>query len=189
MTLGSRSQERFWIAVTVRFAFGFMFLIAAINIFFHQWDSTASVIGNVGKIPENLKAFAEIQTKGYADTWLDIKFPYGAVNPQTGATDSAVEVTMTVMRGFVMAMPVVFIFLAAFLLSGFMFRAALRFSAIYLVMLGLGKYVTDFKTGVTPTTLQDFVYAMFITLALFVLSKEEAPARAEVEEREEVAVR
>ena len=33
MTFGNRDKERFWIALTVRFAFGMMFLMAALNIF------------------------------------------------------------------------------------------------------------------------------------------------------------
>ena len=189
MTLGSRNQERFWIAVTVRFAFGFMFLIAAINILFLKWDEKVGIVKNIPNIPESLTSFADIQTKSYENTWLDLKFPYGEVNKDTGTTDSAVPVGMDIMKGFVMAMPFVFLVLSALLLSGFLLRPALRFSAIYLVMLGLGKYVVDFKNGVTPTTLQDFVYAMFITLALFVLSKEEAPARVEAPAREEAAVR
>ena len=79
---------------------------------------------------------------------------------------------MGVVKGFLYAMPFVFALLSVLLLTGFFLRPTLRFSAIFLVLLGLGKYLTDFKTGTTLTTLQDFVYAFFIVFALFALSKE-----------------
>ena len=186
MVLGSRDTERFWIALTVRFAFGFMFLIAAMNILFFKWDDAVSVGENFSRIKANVTAFVDIQTKGYEDSWVNVKYQGGAVAPATGTT-TAVPIGMTCFKVFVAAMPVVFFILSVLLLSGLFLRPALRASAIYLILLGLGKYLVDFKTGVTQTTLQDFMYAMFITLTLFVLSKENTPVREEVQE--EVAAR
>ncbi len=182
MVLGSRNRERFWTALTVRFAFGFMFLIAAINILFLDWQENLPLAQNFAKIPDNLTAFADLQWKSYETSWINIKIPYGEKDPATGASRDVAKVGMMGIRWFLIAMPFVFLVLSFFLLTGLFLRPALRASAIYLVMLGLGKYLVDFKTGVTQTTLQDFLYAMFITLALFVLSKEDVPAAVEAEE-------
>lgn len=173
MVLGSRDRERFWIALTVRFAFGFMFLIAAVNIFFMDWQENLSFAENFANINASLKTFAESQSKPYEASWINVKIPYGEKDPVTGAPVSVAPVGMTAIRWFLFAMPFVFLVLSIFLLTGIFLRPALRASAIYLVLLGLGKYLTDFKSGVTMTTLQDFLYAMFITLALFTLSKED----------------
>jgi hypothetical protein len=187
MVLGSRDRERFWIALTVRFAFGFLFLIAAINILTLSWSETASLSENIQKVGTSLDSFAAIQSKYYESSWMNVKIDYGAINPTTGASENQLQLGMLVIRYFLFSMPFVFAFLSFLLITGIFYKAALRLSALYLVMLGLGKYVVDFKTGMTLTTLSDFTYAMFICLALFTLSKEQAPARGE--EVEEVPVR
>ncbi len=187
MRLGSRDRERFWIALTVRFAFGFMFLIAAINILFLNWQESQTIAQNVGRIGESLKSFADIQSKSYETSWMNIKIDYGQSDPVTGAPKEQMQLGMIVIRYFLYSMPVVFAVLSFLLITGILLRPALRLSALYLVCLGLGKYVVDFKTGMSFTTLMDFTCAMFIVLALFTLSKEESPAR--VEEIEEVPAR
>jgi len=178
MVLGDRDRERFWIALTVRFAFGFMFLIAAVNIFYSDWNPTLSGFGNASA---NLKAFVDGLSKPYETSWVNFKLQ-GDVDPKTGAPGAQTQLGLSVVRAFLYAMPFAFTALAALLLTGLFFRPALRASAILLVLLGLGKYLTDFRSGNTVTTLQDFMYASFITLALFVLSKEK-PADPEAETR------
>jgi uncharacterized membrane protein YphA (DoxX/SURF4 family) len=182
MVLGRRHRERFWTALTVRIAFGFMFLIASMNILFLDWDESKTPSENFSKIPANVTTFSDAQAKAYETTWINAKFPYGEKDPQTGAVKESPQIGLVAIKAFLMAMPFILLVLSLLLLTGLFLRPALRLSAIYLVLLGLGKYIVDFKTGVTATTMQDFLYAMFITLALFVLSKEDVPARVEVEE-------
>lgn len=171
MVLGSRDRERFWIALIVRFAFGFMFLIAAINIFFSSWNEDASIMANATK---NVGDFVDGLSKPYETSWVNIKLQSSTVEPSTGAPRDVNELGIKVVRGFLYGMPFVFAVLSILLLTGLFVRPALRASALFLVVLGLGSYLRDFKSGSTLTTLQDFMYAMFITLALFTLSKEPA---------------
>jgi uncharacterized membrane protein YphA (DoxX/SURF4 family) len=181
MVLGRRNRERFWIALTVRIAFGFMFLIASMNIFFNDWEESKTFSENFSKIPANLTTFSDSQSKAYETTWINAKFPYGEKDPQTGATKEAPQIGLTAIKWFLMAMPFILLALSLLLLTGLFLRPALRLSAIYLVLLGLGKYLVEFKSG-GATTMQDFLYAMFITLALFVLSKDDVPAQVAAEE-------
>jgi len=183
MVLGRRHRERFWTALTVRIGFGFMFLIASMNILFLDWEESKGFAENFKKIPANLTTFSEAQSKAYESSWINLKIPRGEIDPATGAPkDPPIPVGMKAIQGFLIAMPFVLLALSLLLLTGILLRPALRLSAIYLVMLGLGKYLVDFKSGSTATTMQDFLYAMFITLALFVLSKEDAPVQVEAEE-------
>ena len=156
MRLGNRDHERFWIALTVRVAFGFLFLIAAINIVFSDWNDNVGKLDNAKNGVEN---FVTKISKPYETSWVNVKI---------GGT----EIGIVFVKFFLSAMPFIFLTLSFFLLTGLLLRPALRASALFLVLFGLGKYVTDFSSGNTITTLQDFMYAMFITLALFVLSKE-----------------
>jgi hypothetical protein len=168
MKLGDRDRERFWIALTVRLGFGFMFLIAAVNIFFSDRDPDKSLGENAAT---NLNAFVDGLSKPFESTWINVKY-HSETNPETGAPAKETAIGMMVISAFLYAMPFVFSVLSLLLITGLLLRPALRASAIFLVLLGLGKYLTDFRTGNTLTTLQDFLYAMFISLALFVLSKE-----------------
>lgn len=181
MVLGRRHRERFWTALTVRIAFGFMFLIASMNIFFNDWEEGKTFPENFAKIPANLTGFTDAQSKPYETSWINIKIPRGEKDPATGASPEVLELGMIAIKGFLKAMPFVLLVLSLLLLTGIFLRPALRLSAIYLVLLGLGKYLVEFKSG-GATTMQDFLYAMFITLALFVLSKEDAPAAVVAEE-------
>ena len=162
MVLGNRDHERFWIALVIRFAFGFMFLIAAMNILFSEWSPQKDFFENAGT---NLPAFVDGLSKPYEASWVNFKL-------------FQKDLGIGVVRGFLYAMPFIFTVLSILLLTGLWYRIALRASAIFLVLLGLGKYLTDFRSGNTVTTLQDFMYAMFITLALFTLSKEPAEGEA-----------
>ncbi len=168
MVLGDRDRERFWIALTVRTAFGLMFLIAAINIFFFDFKDKSFTTDLV----VNLRSNVEGLSKPYENSFLNVKIHSWQTDPQTGAPAEETQLGLIFIRGFLYAMPFVFSVLSVLLLTGLFLRPALRLSAIYLVLLGLGKYVIDFSSGTTITTLQDFMYAMFITLALFVLSRE-----------------
>jgi hypothetical protein len=163
MVLGDRDRERFWIALTVRVAFGMMFLIAAVNIFFADPGA---------KVFENLDSFVNTLSKPFETSWVNAKFHSWGIDPQTGAPSREYQVGMPIIQGFLYAMPFIFSVLSILLLTGLFLRPALRASAIFLVLLGLGKYLTDFRSGNTVTTMQDFLYAMFITFALFVLSRE-----------------
>ena len=173
MVLGSRNRERFWIALTVRFGFGFLFLIAAINILFLEWSESKTIRENFENIPASLQTFADIQSKYYETSWMNFKVNTGPVDPITGAGEQT-QIGMMGIKLFLKSMPFVFLGLSVFLLTGIFWRLALRLSAFYLVMLGIGKYVVDFRTGQTLTTLQDFTFAMFIFLALFILSREDS---------------
>ncbi len=179
MALGSRNRERFWIALIVRFAFGFMFLIASINIFFSGWQEGSSFKENFQQIGPNLTSWTDLMSKPYEETWINIKIHSSEVDAATGAPAKQTEVGMMIVRGFLYAMPFIFLVLSLFILTGLFYRMALRLSALFLVMLGLGKYLVDFKTGTTLVTLQDFMYAMFITMALFVLSREDSSPQGE----------
>jgi len=167
MVFGNR--ERFWIALIVRFAFGFMFLTSAINIFVSDWDPNLTAIQNS---KQNLRSFVNNLSRPYQDSWINIKYSSREKDPATGAPARVTEIGMAIVRAFLYAMPFIFALFSVLLLTGFFLLPALRGAALFLVLLGLGKYLTDFKSGNTLTTLQDFTYAMFITLALFALSRE-----------------
>ncbi len=174
MTIGNRAWDRFWILLTVRIAFGFMFLISAMNIFFYEWDEKKTKLENFSNNLETV--FVEGLSKPFGDSWINLKIPYGKPDPATGARKVA-DLGLMVVKAFLRAMPFIMAVLSILLLTGLFVRPALRASAIFLVLLGLGKYLTDFKSGSTITTLQDFMYAMFITIALYTTSKE--PEEAE----------
>jgi hypothetical protein len=105
--------ERFWIAFILRFAIGFLFLFASLNIF------------SVG--PEK---FADDLSKGFANTWMaDIE-----MGGYTG---------LDATKKFLYAMPFILGGLSVPILTGIFLRPALRASALLLVMLGLGKYLQN----------------------------------------------
>jgi len=107
--------ERFWIAFILRFAIGFLFLFAALNIF------------NYG--PEK---FAADLSKGFQNTWL--------ANLDTG---SGSYTGLDLVTYFLMGMPYVLGGLSIPILTGIFLRPALRLGALLLVMLGLGKYLQN----------------------------------------------
>jgi hypothetical protein len=184
MVLGSRDRERFWISLIVRFAFGFMFLTAAINMFFLSWDESLPWQKNLttDKVKTSLNDFVALQSKAYETSWLNIKVNTGEVDLATGTSTEQLQLGMLGIQYFLYSMPFVFILLSTMLLTGIFLRTGLRLSALYLVMLGIGKYIVDFKTGITMTTFSDFTYALFICMALFATSKESSLSRVEVEE-------
>lgn len=103
--------ERFWIAFILRFAIGFLFLFAALNIF-----------------TEGPESFSKKVSGGYSNTWIaDIE-----VGGVTG-----LECT----EKFLFAMPFLLAGLAVPILTGIFLRPALRLAAILLVILGLGNYL------------------------------------------------
>lgn len=173
MTFGNRDNERFWIALIVRFAFGMMFLIASLNIFTYfdktdppdNPDRTAMeyVRGSLDNFVKDLKA-------PYEATWMNFKWSTYPVEADTklGAT-VGVPIGIHFIEWFLYAMPFVFLLLSICLLTGLAYRFALRASAFYLVMLGLGKYVV----GDSATTAQDFIFAAFICVALFLSARED----------------
>jgi hypothetical protein len=107
--------ERFWIAFILRFAIGFLFLFAALNIF------------NYG--PEK---FAADLSKGFQNTWL------ATLEIQQGGYTG-----LDLVSYFLQGMPYVLAGLSVPILTGIFLRPALRLGALLLVMLGLGKYLQN----------------------------------------------
>jgi hypothetical protein len=105
--------ERFWIIFILRFAFGFLFLFAAINIFTYG-------VGN----------FAKDLSEGFASTWLGTL----AVGKYTG---------MQFITGFLYAAPYIMAALSVPILTGIFARPALRLGALLLLCFGLGKYIQN----------------------------------------------
>lgn len=174
MKFGNRDSERFWISVIVRFAFGFFFLIAALNIFTYYDTKDPppdEAQMSVTFLTKSVTSFAADLKTPYEYTWLNFKWTGWPleVNPETNAP-VAVDLGIHAVEYFLMAMPFIFLLLAILLLTGLWYRLALRLSAFYLVILGLGKYVT----GDSATTAQDFIYAAFICIGLFLSAKEPA---------------
>ncbi len=163
-----RQREAFWIELTVRFAFGFLFIIAALNIFtYHDTKNPPPDIGRLEFLQNSLTGFATDLSKPYEYTWLNFKWRFwpAEINPETNARET-IDLGINVVQAFLYAMPFVFTILGFCLLSGVALYPALRLSAIFLVMLGLGKYIT----GDSSTTADDFIYAAFILIALYMTS-------------------
>ncbi len=172
MNFGNRDNERLWIALIFRFAFGFLFLFAAINIFTY-YDTKAPAqenrdlsFANIGK---SLSDSVTELSAPYENTWLNFKWKWWPAEYDE-ATKSyiAKDIGMPFIHGFVFVMPFIFLGLAICLLTGFGARVGLRFGALYMVVLGLGKYAT----GDTVTTAQDFLYAALLCLGLFLTARE-----------------
>jgi hypothetical protein len=105
--------ERFWIAFILRFAIGFLFLFAALNIFNYGPDK-----------------FSADLSKGFQNTWLANL----ELGPKTG---------LDIVTYFLHGMPYVLAGLSVPILTGIFLRPALRLGALLLVMLGLGKYLQN----------------------------------------------
>jgi hypothetical protein len=100
----------------------------------------------------------------YEASWLNFKWKGWPLKPDeaTNSVESK-DIGIEAVKGFLYAMPFIFLILALMLLTGIAHRFALRVAALYLVILGIGKYVT----GDPATTAQDFVFAGFCCLGLF----------------------
>ena len=172
MNFGNRDNERLWIALIFRFAFGFLFLFAAINIFTYYdtkeppQENRDLSFANLGK---SLSDFEKDLSAPYADTWLNFKWKWWPIEYDEALKGrTSRDLGMPMIRWFVYVMPFIFLGLAICLLTGFGARVALRFGALYMVILGLGKYAT----GDTVTTAQDFLYAALLCLGLFLTARE-----------------
>lgn len=194
--------ERFWISFILRFAFGFLFLIAAINIF-----STG------GPHDFGPHRFAMNLSKSFSSGWMgnllpevEITIPQpepaskkkantaGAAEGAPAAPvagDGAEKPAAAPARNkgktekvhptyfFLLGLPFVFAALAVPILLGIFLRPALRLGAILLVMLGLGKYIAD-STDLS-TTANDFFFAFLICVGLYFLGQQDRQAKLELE--------
>lgn len=163
MSAGYLDRERFWIALTIRVAFGLMFLIAALNIFTYPKTADKPL---PTKYLQNVNAFAADLKQPYQQSWANIKWPWGKKMETDPTTRETVDVGIICIEWFLLAMPFIFACLAFCLLTGLFLFPALRFSAVYLVILGLGKYIVNDSA----TTAQDFIYAGFILVGLYMAS-------------------
>ena len=160
--------ERFWIKFILRLAFGFLFLIAALNIFSYGGPNDFG--------PD---AFAKGLAGGFQSTWLGGVFAWIA-----GALPKSWSSVSQVIREFpyyfMYGMPFVFAVLSVPILTGIWLRPALRLGAIYLVLLGLGKYIST-PTDLS-TTAADFLFALLICFGLYFLGQEAKEKEAELEQ-------
>lgn len=137
--------ERFWIIFILRFAFGFLFLIAAINIFTYGVDN-----------------FATELSQGFADTWV-AKIEIGEAEGGEAAFTG-----MAFVEFFLYAAPWIMAVLCVPILTGILARPALRLGAILMICFGLGKYVQQD----IATTAADFLFAFIICAGLYFMSLE-----------------
>ena len=105
--------ERFWIIFILRFAFGFLFLFAALNIF---------TFG----VPEFSAQLAE----GFKETWF-------------GKLELAGYTGLDVCKLFLFGAPWLMAALSVLILTGIFVRPALRIGALLLLCFGLGKYMQN----------------------------------------------
>ncbi len=187
MKFGYRDRERFWITLIVRLAFGLLFLIAAVNIFTY-YDKKGSAPEVEKKLAEYVKKeepwllkkdlmyihmmltpFAEDLSKPYESTWINFKWKWWpAPENKEAGTVIAEDLGIKGVWWFLYAMPFIFSLLAVCLLTGLFLRPAMRLSAIFLVLLGVGKYIA----GDHVTTAQDFLYAAFLCIGLYMASED-----------------
>lgn len=106
--------ERFWIAFILRFAYGFLFLFAALNIFTY-----------------GIENFSNELAKGFEPTWL------GQIYITEGLTG------MVVVRMFLKGAPFVMAGLSVAILTGIFWKTALRIAVLVLLCFGLGKYIQN----------------------------------------------
>ena len=144
--------ERFWIKFILRFAIGFLFLLAAIGQFMAGGQD----------IKEGPKKFADGLSGGFKSTWL--------ADIQVGAYSG-----LDFAWWFLYCLPFAFAGLSVLILTGILVRPALRAGALLLVCLGLGKYMQG-PEGIT-TTANDFLFALIICIGLFFYALERKPAR------------
>ena len=175
------SQERFWIVFILRFAFGFLFLIAAINIF-----SAGPRVSDFG--PD---WFAKNLTKDFDKGWMgeipNVPNIFEGWRPFGGnEADAAAEGAKAVAKKpaaapastpvhpayyFLFCLPFIFTLLSVPILLGVFLKPALRSGALLLVALGLGKYISDGKD--LSTTANDFFFAFLICVGLYFMSQQQ----------------
>lgn len=182
MKFGYRDRERFWITLIVRLAFGLLFLIAAVNIFtyYDKKGAAPDAKKNLEYFRLSLTNFADDLSKPYEGTWINFKWPWWPLeeNKEAGAI-IAQDLGIKGVWWFLFSMPFIFSLLAVCLLTGLFLRPAMRLSAVFLVLLGVGKYLA----GDGVTTAQDFLYATFLCIGLYMAS-EDKQIRAEEEAAE-----
>ncbi len=116
--------ERFWIAFNLRFAFGFLFLFASLNMFSYG--------------PEN---FATDLSKPFESTWI-----WSIQGEKKWVGDF--------IWGFLFTTPFVMGALSVPILTGIFAKPALRLGAFVLICFGLGKYIqNDIATTAADFTL------------------------------------
>ena len=152
-------KERFWITFMLRMSFGFLFLFVALG----QFDAG-------GPSASGPEWFANTLSNSYSGTWLaaaleTIGFEDG-IDPETD------EPYFWPIRVFLGCIPYIFAALSVPILTGLLLRPALRFAAILLIMLGLGKYITS-GNDIVPTAM-NFLLAFLICVGLHFLSQEDA---------------
>lgn len=145
--------EKFWISFILRFGFGFFFLVAAINIFSY-----------------GLEKFSTDLSKGFEGTWLgNLTFRHTILGPIVGDLNG-----MYLVQGFLKLMPFVMGILSVPILTGILWKPALRISAIVLLCFGIGKYIQQDIS----TTAADFLFAFIICSGLYALDLEKQAAAA-----------
>ncbi|MGQ9589705.1 MAG: hypothetical protein ACUVYA_05350 [Planctomycetota bacterium] len=139
--------EKFWIAFILRFGFGFFFLIAAINIFTYGVNN-----------------FSTDLSKGFEPTWLGrLTFQDTVFGPIVGDLNG-----MYLVKTFLAVMPYLMAALSVPILTGILYKPALRISAIVLLCFGIGKYIQQDIS----TTAADFLFAFIICAGLYALAVE-----------------
>ena len=154
-------KERFWITFMLRMSFGFLFLFVALG----QFDAGGPSDSGPGW-------FADTLSNSYSGTWL------AAALETIGFKDGIIpgsdpeERYFWPIRVFLGCIPYIFAALSVPILTGLLLRPALRFAAILLIMLGLGKYITS-GNDIVPTAM-NFLLAFLICVGLHFLSQEDA---------------
>ena len=112
----------------------------------------------------------------FENSWMSLKWATFPVkkNEKLNANIGA-PIGMRFVEWFLYSMPFIFLILSICLLTGLAYRFALRASAFYMVLLGLGKYAV----GDVATTAQDFIFAAFICIGLFLTAREDNEATEE----------
>ncbi len=143
--------ERFWIVFVLRFGFGFFFLVAAINIFSYGVEN-----------------FSTDLSKGFESTWLgQLTFQHTILGGIVGDLNG-----MHLVKAFLKLMPYLMGVLSVPILTGILWKPALRISAIVLLCFGIGKYIQQDIS----TTAADFLFAFIICSGLYALALEKQAA-------------
>ena len=152
-------KERFWITFMLRMSFGFLFLFVALG----QFDAG-------GPLDSGPEWFADKLSNSYSGTWLASAFK--TIGFKDGIDPITKEPYFWPIRVFLGCIPYIFAALSVPILTGLLLRPALRFAAILLIMLGLGKYITS-GNDIVPTAM-NFLLAFLICVGLHFLSQEDA---------------
>ena len=144
------NKERFWITLMLRIAFGFLFLFVALG----QFDAG-------GPRDSGPEWFSEKVAGTYSGTWLVGAFKSIGFSEGTEP-----------MQFFLGCVPFIFAALSIPILTGLFLRQALRVGALFLILLGLGKYITSGTESITPTAM-NFLLAFLICFGLYFLGQED----------------